>query len=69
MKIKIDDANITGEEPMEVLRVPKLSKAEVVASFQWASFEAGARSFGHTNEVEIRRRFEEWRQSNELDDV
>lgn len=62
MDPKTDNADITGEEPMENLKIPKLSKAEVMASFKWAYFEAGAKSFGHTNEVEIRRRFEEWKQ-------
>lgn len=39
--------------------------SEVLESYEWAIWEACARSYGETNEIKMRQKFEEWKESNE----
>lgn len=43
-------------EPLSPEEIP-----EIIESIQWAVWEACARSYGHSNEVEMRQKYEEWK--------
>lgn len=59
MDPKTDNADVTGAEPL-VCQVQKETVGIILDEVRWATWEACARAYGHTNEVEMLRKFREW---------
>ena len=64
--MKLDDANYDPSKPMPCRETDlAASKFDMIKSIQWATWEACARSYGHKNEVEMRKLFEIWLDKDE----
>ena len=62
--MKLDDENLDPSRPLECKEID-LSKIsftkEVLEDIKFSAWEACARSYGHQNEVEMRRKYLEWK--------
>lgn len=54
--MKLDDENLDPSRPMECAPNVGIPLERAL----WATWEACARSYGHKDEVKMRRLFEEW---------